>query len=412
MKHIYYRLNIKLESPMSIGSGKEKNTDSDIVLTSKGEPYIPGTSLAGIYRSLFEQKDKEKFFGYIKKEICSHSPIIVYDGKCRNYSKGYISNRDSVELDNYKTAKDGAKFDFEIAETGLEFVSYIELDKNHAQETETAVENIILPALNSGKITLGHKTSRGYGKVSVTCHKKEFDIKTQLDEWLDFDMFDDDKWSCDDKINIQEYMFDGENIKIPLAQKGAVSIRRYVTDRAESEKESIPDYEQLTLKNADPVIPGTSWAGAFRHRIRSCGICEDKINKLFGYINKTKEAKNLNSQKSKIHFSETILHGGEPKIITRNSIDRFSAETKEGALFTEKTYYNGKTVLEIRINKDIEPVMKKLVYACIVDLCEGYLAVGGLTAVGHGIFELEKGKKITVNGEEADFFEKLKGGSA
>ena len=379
MTHIYYRLKITLDSPMSIGSGKETKTDGDIVLNSKNEPYIPGTSLAGIYRSLFKEEDKDKFFGYIKGKKCVQSPIAVYDGKCAVYESKDVSKRDSVRLDDYKVAKEGAKFDFQIAETGLEFISYIELDKNHTQEMEDAVENTILPALNSGKISLGHKTTRGYGKVSVTCQKKAFDLSAELDEWLDFDMFEDAKWSCCDNITIEDGKFGGEIIKIPLIQDGAVSIRRYVTEAGDNQ----PEYEQLTLKDNRPVIPGTSWAGAFRQRIKSYGTGDQKISDWFGFVNDD------GAKKSQIYFSETILSGGEFKQITRNSIDRFSAGTKEGALFTEKTYYNGKTTLEIRLNTS-DVLLKKLVYACLLDLCHGYLAIGGLTAVGHGMFKLDE----------------------
>jgi len=409
MGHLYYRLKIKLDSPMSIGSGKETETDGDIILNSNNEPYIPGTSLAGIYRSLFDKEKQETFFGYIDGEKHLQSPIIVYDGQCLNYNRGDISNRDSVKLDEYKVAETGAKFDFQIAETGLEFVSYIELDKNHTKEMENAIENIILPALNSGKISLGHKTTRGYGKVSVIYQKKEFDLDTDcgLNCWLDFDMFDDNNWSTDEKDELipKKYTTDFEIIKIPLVQKGAVSIRRYVTNAGENQ----PDYEQLTLKDERPVIPGTSWAGAFRHRIAGYGVENQKINDLFGYISTNRAIKE--SKKSKIYFSETILLDGESKQITRNSIDRFSAGTKEGALFTERTYYNGKTELEIRLNtNDIDILMIKLVYACVLDLCLGYLAVGGLTAVGHGMFELDKNRNITINDKEVDIREKLKGG--
>ena len=272
MEHIYYRLKIILESPMSIGSGKEEETDHDIVLNSKGEPYIPGTTLAGVYRSLFAKKAQEKLFGYIDGTNHLQSPLVVYDAKCTNYSEN-ISIRDSVRLDEYKVAETGAKFDFQVAETGLEFVSYIELDKRHTKEMVCAIENQILPALNSGKILLGHKTTRGYGQIGVKCQRKTFDLcnEGERDIWLDFDMFDDKEWCDGDSIVIGEYKIDSNNetvIKIPLIQKGAISIRRYLTEAEENQ----PDYEQLSLKYKDengkerPVIPGTSWAGAFRHR--------------------------------------------------------------------------------------------------------------------------------------------------
>ena len=54
----------------------------------------------------------------------------------------------------------------------------------------------------------------------------------------------------------------------------------------------------------------------------------------------------------KDNFSESEISGGEMKFITRNSIDRFTAGTKDSALYKEKTCYNGNCDLEIFINKN------------------------------------------------------------
>ena len=88
------------------------------------------------------------------------------------------------------------------------------------------------------------------------------------------------------------------------------------------------------------------------------------------------------------------------KFITRNSIDRFTAGTKDSALYKEKTCYNGNCDLEIFINKNGLKDAKKniaLICAVICDLDKGYLAVGGLTSVGRGMFTVEN---ITVNGTD------------
>lgn len=59
----YYRIEFQLTSPLSVGSGENYITDKDIIKDSRGIPYIPGTSLAGIYRSLFSKKTAETYFG-------------------------------------------------------------------------------------------------------------------------------------------------------------------------------------------------------------------------------------------------------------------------------------------------------------------------------------------------------------
>lgn len=119
------------------------------------------------------------------------------------------------------------------------------------------------------------------------------------------------------------------------------------------------------------------------------------MRKLFGYV----EQKSKKMQKSRITFSESVFEDGsyENKLITRNSIDRFSAATNDGALYTELTMYGGKTRLTVSLPKDTDNVMQSALLAAFADLDNGFTAVGGLTAVGHGVFEIAD---IRLNGEK------------
>ena len=65
MKRIkkYYRIVFELTSPLSVGSGENNVTDRDILRDGRGVPYIPGTALAGVYRSLFSEGTAEEYFG-------------------------------------------------------------------------------------------------------------------------------------------------------------------------------------------------------------------------------------------------------------------------------------------------------------------------------------------------------------
>ena len=92
---------------------------------------------------------------------------------------------------------------------------------------------------------------------------------------------------------------------------------------------------------------------------------------------------------------------------TRNAIDRFTGGTVDGALYSEKTYYCGRTSLMIscdfsdredqdNISAEEKRRLAGVLAAAILDLDNGYMAVGGLTAVGRGLFRAEK---ITVDGK-------------
>ncbi|MGN0599695.1 MAG: RAMP superfamily CRISPR-associated protein [Oscillospiraceae bacterium] len=387
----YFNIVFRLASPLAIGSGENANSDSDIILDSSNKPTIPATAIAGVFRHYLGAQGRNDVFGYVNGSDSHESKLRFYDAQLIS-DDPFTTIRDSVKLEN-KVGVKGAKFDLEAVETGIEFASVIEL--NDADKAEADILGA-LSAIDAGFLRIGSKTSRGYGQLKVVSLKKaEFDLPDDRAEWLDFDGFNaDDKHykECD----LPDIANSFASIKMKLKQNGAVSIRSYTVKNADDIGSA--DYIQLSLKNGTPVIPGTSWAGAFRDHFKKLANDTNEIltKALFGFVDeKTKDQK-----KSLIYFSESEISGGEMKVITRNSIDRFTAGTKDGALYTEKTCYNGSCKLEIFINKNgLQDAEKNLALICaaICDLDKGYLAVGGLTSVGRGMFTVES---ISINGAD------------
>ena len=375
----YFKLQITLLSPLSIGNSFNEKSDKDIVLDSRGRPMIPGTSIAGVLRSLAKEQEKDTLFGCIDKDgkTQQDSQLIFYDAKLKK--KSHTAIRDCVALDEYKTAKPGAKFDFQAVEPGAVFIGYAEAHSSGAKEAlEKLLKNISC---------LGAKTTRGYGKIEVaySCRTFDFSKQGEKDEWLEFDMFDSSY------ENWEEVKPQAAQIRLKLKQRGGLSIRQYRTE-ASTDKQRSADYIPMALQDGTPVLPGTSWAGMFRHHMESM-LTEDELNCLFGYVNENSKK----CKKSKIMFSESQIAKYTQKQLTRNMIDRFTNGTKEGALYTELTIYNGETALEIKLNGSICGKIKCALCATIMDLHNGYVAVGGLTAVGRGLFEI-----VELNGEKFD----------
>ena len=416
MKKItYFKLKIELLSPLSIGSSESKDTDSDLLLDSLGRPVIPATSIAGVYRSLEKDEEKrKKYFGDVtihrsgsKKEEAVKSSLKFYDGQLESDSEE-ISIRDGVKLDLNKTAKKGGKYDFQVVEPKATFVSYIEVIeeiKDGISEKDSCADYVA--AMLKKQVRLGSKTTRGYGEVSVLYQTKEFILPDQLkgpEGWLAFDMFKSD-FGGDWQKGSEERDEKTISIDLKLKQKGGLAIRQYLTDaneKSDKKNELVADYGPLSLANKTPVIPGTSWSGMFRNHIwRLLGEEEkEKIEQAFGYV----EGKD--AAKSKITFSESQITGAKPKILARNAIDRFTSGTKKGALYTEQTIYDGETKLTIEMKKDVSEVVRKALCATIIDLHEGFAAVGGLTAVGRGLFEITE---ISVNDEPLEIcYEQIK----
>lgn len=450
----YYRITFTPVSPLSVGSGEDRLTDSDIVRDSRGIPYIPGTSLAGVYRRLFDNDTATQYFGPLLteenatdsaqngKNVLTDSSVVVYDARIADPAKTVTSARDMVALDEYKTAIPGAKFDFEILEPGVTFVTYIEQnieDAGHADEQYIIDE--IAWAWLSGTVKIGAKTGRGYG--STKCLSAEyccFDLSRQEDveRWLAFDMYSD---TCEDGTPVwipaehvkclssadpqeegyagllERYRSEGIllrektviSMRLELDLKGGISVRQYSTDVGEA------DYMQLTENpipgcgeqggEGVPVIPGTSWAGAFRAQMEKLDDRFRRNGKLAELFFGKVKGSGKDSSRSRVCFSESRLSGGRWVTYTRNAIDRFSGGTTDGALYTEKTYYNGGTTLDITcdmtdIASDEQQYFIKVLMAAVMDLHCGYMAVGGLTSVGRGIFEV---KKLTAGNEACVF---------
>ena len=407
-KRIYYKIDIELLSPLSVGSGENAQTDKDIIVDALGNPFIPATAITGVLRSYVTEQGKtvkdgipldHAIFGYtlskkLSNDECKKPENIetstlakVYDAYCTSDTKCCITTRDCVKLKN-KVAVENAKFDMEAVETGAKFTGYIELLSDE-DWCVSAIEEA-LSALHIGRIFIGSKTSRGYGRVSLSVRKL---VISDVAEWLGFRMFESDSWQTDkaEALDLSRIAEKFEFV-VQLKLRGGISVRKYTTT-VSKDGSTAPDYQSLALEsiteNGEPVavIPGTSWAGAFRDRFAELTDAAT-VQDLFGDI----ETKTNVAYKSKIVFSESVFSDGVYKISTRNSIDRFSGATKSGALYTEKTYYYGTTQLSVSFAENPDDNVLWALGACFADLHHGFLSVGGLTSVGRGLFEISSVK--------------------
>ena len=390
MKHIYYRIRFRFLSPLSIGNGETTYSDHDILRRKSGKPFLPASAIAGVFRHYYDGDEalQRSLFGSISDKESVKSRIIFYDADIR--TDYCVTVRDCVRLRD-KVGEDGGKFDLEAVESDTEFVTMLELSDESAEQYVRE----LLAALSAGEFRFGYKTTRGFGITKVTeIRRAAFDttIANELEEWLSFSPFQDTDWQ-NQPIFVSEAVGGRLHIQLKLRQTGAVSIRVYSTEVYE-EGNSAPDYHHITLNNGTPVIPGTSWAGAFRDRYRQLAG-DQKTDELFGFVAQQKSE--VQCRRSVIRFSESAITGGTWKNITRNSIDRFTAATKDAALYTERTCYGGTTELELVLPREISSEQRFLLGAVILDLHHGLLSVGGLTAVGRGLFTVES---VCVNQQE------------
>lgn len=410
LKKRYYQITFRLMSPLAIGSGESVRADKDVICDAQGVPYIPASAIAGVTRNaltgILKEKEIQQYYGDVEiattagqETNASESRLVFYDGVLKN-REFHISVRDSVSLDAYKTAKDGAKFDMEVLEPGAEFVTLLE--QGFFSEQDEVVSNLIAGLFHDGKVRFGAKSMRGYGETGrALVRMAEFDLTsdTGVEAWLQFDPFREDAWNGKAECTFSSGEEAREGIlSLSLKQCGGISVRKYTTKVSTGNKPQ-PDMEQLTVRfgrEEKPTIPGTSWAGAFRHRMGELGLEREEDEVLFGFVRG--EGKN-GKQRSRIRFSETVIDKAHEKVLSRTAINRFDGGVKNGALFTEKTYYDGELTLNIGLDKKDRPGdgTLSILAAAVTDLHYGFLAIGGETSIGRGLFEI-----TSVNGKRVE----------
>ena len=114
---------ITLESPLLIGDGTgdesyESTKDIHVLKNKQEQPFIPGTSLAGVLRDYVMScgdEDAAELFGNADTE---QSMLQISDIVLEN---AVLTTRDGVRIDSVTgTAVNGAKFDYEAVNKGAD----------------------------------------------------------------------------------------------------------------------------------------------------------------------------------------------------------------------------------------------------------------------------------------------------
>lgn len=406
VERTYIRIDGKLAAPLSAGSGQDEKTDHDMIRNQQGQPFVPGSSLAGAFLHQLQQlypglEDRElkKLFG----TSIWQSRLIVYD---MTLHAAELVIRDGVKLDSYKTAIDQAKYELEAVEREVSYTMRLEwivrADSEKEKEKEAQWLYRIIDGLADGRITIGAKSNRGFGKITVDrVGYMHFNHRhpEESRKWL--------HWSWD-QLSMGSMWERGNNqlpiprsapsattehcLTIPLAIDQTLMIRSYrVGDQP-------LDYKQLYSGSEKwPVIPGTTWAGALRSRLLVLlesffppknKSHEQIVDELFGASNDKKG----DEKASRILVEESVIRESRKLPVTRNAIDRFTGGTIKGALYSSEPIVGGHTELVLRWREgSAEGLSSKAIIGMLLwvvkDLQEGLLAVGGETAVGRGVFK-------------------------
>ncbi|MDR2132079.1 MAG: RAMP superfamily CRISPR-associated protein [Clostridiales Family XIII bacterium] len=399
-KRIVVKARMELAVPALIGSGEGENTDSDIMRAADGRAFLPGTSIAGALRDLFDaENERDLLFGSL--ESGRMSPLWVLDSDFYAVRGGQKADAEIIEIDGValndadrfnKTAKPQAKYDSEAVDAGALFDLRLMLvvRENDAAESLIELFDELVLALLHGEVRVGAKRNRGFGRTVCkgVCGRVFSKEDSTLIECLDFD------WNntelpvyTPEKEEKAKDTDDGRYavMEKPLRLNGSVMIRDFKNLRGKEQ------YAHMSA-NGKPAIFGTSWAGAFK----SCLLKwlpekKDLIDEMFGCQYKDDGGKTV-TKPSKLMFDASILEAEDKNVegyrqVVRVKIDRFTGGASDGALFTSRPWFGGTTRLRIRYPAGRDDFEKLLDFA-IDALDKGMLTIGGETAIGRGVFEL------------------------
>lgn len=392
---IYFQL--KLKTNLHIGSG-ESNIDTDAlcIRNSENKLIIPGTTLAGIFRSTLERLSDNSelikdLFGDVNKNESFASNIIFQDAVIQADKETNSDIRDGIKINReYLSTEEGAKFDKETVFKDSIFQGIITITKTDKNKDDFSkyleLVKIAFYNLDEGLISIGGSSSRGLGQCSVKeCFTFELDF-TNSEHFKNFllaDFYDYDLEKI--KNEHQSYLKDLDfrksiffNEFLPLKDDFIIKIDYAIStteplliNGLRTNDEEVDSHFIKT--NDEYFIPGSSIKGPIRNRaeiiLETLGITNSEalVKGTFGSM----------KGKSKVQFFDLFPEGElKMKYFDHNKIDRFTGGTMDNALFNEKLIFKGKFYGKIIIGragwKEIKLLMQIFKDLYLEDIRIGY----------------------------------------
>lgn len=421
VRKIVIQSKLKTQSPLRIGSGANEGLTDILILKNKqGQPFIPGTSLAGVLRSeiaaIYDKAVADKLFGSIDGHDANQSMLNISDVVLT--SKGIVV-RDGVAIDELTgVAKTGAKFDFEALERGAVGNVFLELTVRECDEAKPLAINYqhnaysvkgdcygemaaTIADLLTGGISVGSLTTKGYGKIAgaeaVAVYDFDFAQAKSAEQWL--------AYISDEKLPQAAYTGKAEAAKaeknfyleVDCALQGALLVRNFDVDDVKVGSEGVKLSAVQLKSGEDYVIPGTSWKGVLRSRAfkillaltgNDLQAAQRRLQEIFGFANDDKQS----GKRSRLLVEETYISSDKLYAMrqTRNRIDRFTGSTIEGALFCEEPVWQQKRDAKtITLNASLRNCNNKaeagLMLLLLKDLWLGNMNIGSGKGIGRGV---------------------------
>ncbi|MCK5666974.1 MAG: hypothetical protein KAI17_25985, partial [Thiotrichaceae bacterium] len=442
------RLLIETRTPLSIATGRGDGIfDTLLVRDANGLPAIPGSSFAGVLRSVYQSEYGEQLtnelFGYSEQKDSEQISFVHVSWGCIHNSQnqpieGLEENpetlkkdtvladalqlsavvRDHVRLNHRGTAIDQGKFDRTSLRMGHRFSLELSLWSDNAKDERW---NKLLNLLARPDFRLGGATRRGLGALKVTVSERQFNLKDPKD-FADYNSpnFSLDLGNTDGfmpKELSQDHSF--PQVKISITPQNGYRFGQGIEAFGIEDTKLLPVSERIVKwennqgkvsTNRRLLIPGSAVKGALSHRIAfhynalnnffADQISEtelenydkddnDAVKGLFGFL-KDKQG----GQIGHVLLDDLFLRCNAQQAVNlqHNSVDRFTGGVREGMLFNEEVITH-ESPLELTLTvinthqHAFDANVRKALDKTLKDLVEGRLALGaGSGRGGYGYF--------------------------
>lgn len=422
MRTTLITVRLHMVSAGGVTSGELDENTMKLRTDPRGNPHLPGTTVAGSLRSHFRRHD---FLGGVfgdeppsrangqRTEVRNASKVQVLGTVHRQAGERRVRRRTAVDPER-GAADNHALRGVEQLPPGTEFDVMLRWDDPDANELEAFFE-----ALASWKPRLGRGVSHGSGHCRVTgCGRKDYDLTTEggLLAWIqntDLDSYpapvpqETSPESPHDALEHEYEIVDGVHIgagEEPTsegARDGAGGEGAAEPAKANKQVDIARVLREQHGDSSRFVIPGSSLKGVLRSRAeyicrvvgadacvaRDCGEC--RPCKLFGYSQRKR------AFRSPVVVHDAVIRDARCEYRQHVALDRFTGGAAPGLLYTDEVIVSGRFTLHVEIpdKLDEEESNKRLLEAVAADLHDGLVGIGARTTSGQGTVRLTRPEK-------------------
>lgn len=402
------RLDLELDTPGGV-SAPESTTigsvlapDLPVARDGWGEPYLPGTSVAGSLRAAAPAEVRTALFG---RELGGEEPDRASAVRVLGTTLGLpdrdgeLQTRRRTAVHRHRAAAAAKTLHTrELLPPGTKLRVWLRLDEADGVPGLDELIDVLRrwrPYIGGGRGT-GH----GHAHLRRVRHRRlDLDTVEGLTFWLRHggpELVDD----------TAEIVLGGGAGPAPYVFGRALSFRVVdalhigTGDRPAGGPRATGPAPVLRDHQGVPVVPGTSWKGVLRARVEyvlrsvglpvctsvggegtcgSCVVCGD-----FGWTGSTDDTDTAVGARGPLLFTDSVISGSRPRVRRHVALDRVFGGARPGALYAEEVIEEGTLALHIRSDRSPDPLVRAALVLALCDVADGYVGIGRGTTRGQG----------------------------